>query len=75
MRSVLGQMGLRMPSNMQPMLGFQGPGTSVDAQHQLFEAQQHQVVNVAREKEMFRNFEQQQFQVFNINKTKTSLAY
>ncbi|PWA44651.1 hypothetical protein CTI12_AA523800 [Artemisia annua] len=33
---------------LKPKLGFQGPGTSVDAQHQLFEAQQHQVVDVAR---------------------------
>ena len=48
------------------MLGLQRPCTSRDAQHQA----QRQLVDAAREEEMFMNFEQQQLQVFNINKNK-----
>ncbi|KAL8199357.1 hypothetical protein R6Q57_012925 [Mikania cordata] len=48
-----------MASNMQPMLSLHGPGSSQDGRHNqpLFEAQQHQFVEAAREQEMLRSLE------------------
>ncbi|PWA39046.1 LOB domain-containing protein [Artemisia annua] len=57
----VGAMGPGTPSNMQPILGLQGP-RDAQQQQQLYEAQQQQLLDAAREQEMFRNFEQQQLQ-------------
>ncbi|KAI3777094.1 hypothetical protein L1987_46888 [Smallanthus sonchifolius] len=57
-------LGPVMTSNMQPMLSLHGPGGSQDARlnQPMYEAQQHQLVEAAREQEMLRNLEHQQHQ-------------
>ncbi|XP_076946851.1 LOB domain-containing protein 10-like [Bidens hawaiensis] len=55
-------LGPVMPSNMQPMLSLHGPGSSQEARHNqpLYESQQQQLVEAAREQEMLRTLEHQQ---------------
>ncbi|KAF5766260.1 putative transcription factor AS2-LOB family [Helianthus annuus] len=55
-------LGPVMQSNMQPMLSLHGPGGTQEARSNqpLYEAQQQQLVEAAREQEMLRTLEHQQ---------------